>query len=84
MIFVVTDRFIKYTYILLYKEVSIAKELVNQLLRTIFTHYRILDKIILDQDKLFISKFWITIIALLRIKRKLSIVFYPQTNRQTE
>ena len=47
----------KYIYILLYKEVSIAKELANQLLRAIFTHYRILDEIILDRDKLFISKF---------------------------
>ena len=74
----------KYVYILLYKEISIAKELMNQLLRAIFTHYRILDKIILDRDKLFISKFWITIIALLGIKRKLLTVFYPQTDSQME
>ena len=84
MIFVVTDRLTKYTYILLYKEVSMAEELVSQLLQAIFTHYRIPDEIILDRDKLFISKFWITIIALLRIKRKLLIAFYPQTNGQTE
>ena len=42
------------------------------------------DEIISDRDKLFISKFWTIIIALLGIKRKLSIVFYPQTNGQTE
>ena len=47
----------KYIYILLYKEVSIAEELVNQLLRAVFTYYRIPDEIISDQDKLFISKF---------------------------
>ena len=83
-ILVVTDRLMKYTYILLYKEVSTAEELANQLLRAIFTHYRILDKIISDRDKLFISKFWTTIIALLRIKRKLLIAFYPQTDGQIE
>ena len=77
MILVVTDRLMKYAYILLYKEVSMAKELANQLLRVVFTHYGILDEIISDRDKLFISKFWITIIALLGIKRKLLIVFYP-------
>ena len=63
-------------YILLYKEVSTAEELVNQLLRAIFTYYGIPDEIISDQDKLFISKFWTTIIALLGIKRKLLTVFY--------
>ena len=53
----VTDRLTKYTYILLYREVSTAEELANQLLRAVFTYHRILDEIILDQDKLFISKF---------------------------
>ena len=84
MILVVTNRLTKYVYILLYKEVSIAEELVNQLLRAVFTHYGILDEIISDRDKLFISKFWTTIIALLGIKRKLSTVFYLQTDGQTE
>ena len=65
VILVVTDRLTKYTYILLYKEVSTAEELANQLLRAIFTYYRMPDEIISDRDKLFISKFWITITALL-------------------
>ena len=56
-ILIITDRLTKYTYILLYKEVSTAEELVNQLLRAVFTHYRILNEIISDRDKLFISKF---------------------------
>ena len=34
-----------------------AEELVNQLLQAVFTYYRILDEIISDRDKLFISKF---------------------------
>ena len=76
-ILVVTDRLTKYVYILLYKEVSTAEELANQLLRAVFIYYRILDEIISDRDKLFISKFWTTIIALLGIKRKLLIAFYP-------
>ena len=36
VILVVTDRLTKYTYILPYKEVSTAEELVSQLLRAVF------------------------------------------------
>ena len=69
---------------LLYKEVSTAEELASQLLRAVFTYHGIPDEIISDRDKLFISKFWTTITALLGIKRKLSTAFYPQTDGQTE
>jgi hypothetical protein len=47
----------KYTYIILYKEANMAKDLANMFLRTIIANYRIPDKIILDRDKLFTSKF---------------------------
>ena len=47
----------KYIYIILYKEASIVEDLVQVLLKTIFIYYRVLDEIILDRDKFFISKF---------------------------
>ena len=47
----------KYIYIILYKEASTAEDLVQVLLKTVFIHYRVLDEIISDRDKLFISKF---------------------------
>ena len=47
----------KYIYIILYKEASIVEDLVQVLLKTVFIYYRVLDEIILDRDKLFISKF---------------------------
>ena len=67
----------KYIYIILYKEASTVEDLVQVLLKTVFIYYRVLDEIILDRDKLFISKFWIILLVLLGSKRKLSIVFYP-------
>jgi hypothetical protein len=54
---VITDRLIKYTYIVLYKELSIAKELTYIFLKTIIANYGTLDKIISDRDKLFTLKF---------------------------
>ena len=74
----------KYIYIILYKEASTAEDLVQVLLKTVFIYYRVLDEIISDRDKFFISKFWIILSVLLGSKRKLSIVFYSQTDRQTE
>ena len=47
----------KYIYIILYKEASIVEDLVQVLLKIVFIYYRVLDKIISDRDKLFISKF---------------------------
>ena len=47
----------KYIYIILYKEASTVEDLVQVLLKIVFIYYRILDEIILDRDKLFISKF---------------------------
>ena len=56
-ILVIIDRLIKYMYILLYKEVSNAKELAYTFIRTIVTNYKVLEEIILDRDKLFTLKF---------------------------
>ncbi|KAF0330709.1 hypothetical protein GQ607_002113, partial [Colletotrichum asianum] len=48
---------IKYTYFILYKEVSNTKEYIYIFLKYIITNYRILKEIILDRDKIFTSNF---------------------------
>ncbi|KAF0319151.1 hypothetical protein GQ607_013544, partial [Colletotrichum asianum] len=48
---------IKYTYFILYKEVSNVKEYTYIFLKYIITNYRILKEIILNRDKIFISNF---------------------------
>ena len=80
-ILIVVYRLTKYTYIILYKEASTAEDLAQVLLKTVFIHYRVPDEIISDRDKLFISKFWTILSVLLGSKRKLSTVFYSQTDR---
>jgi hypothetical protein len=56
-ILVITDRLIKYTYIILYLETSIAEDLAYVFLRTIVTNYNALEEIISDRNKLFILWF---------------------------
>jgi hypothetical protein len=54
-ILVVIDRLIKYTYIILYLKASTAENLVYIFLRIIVTNYNILEKMISDRNKFFIS-----------------------------
>ena len=51
------DRLTKYTYIVLYRELSTAKDLAYVFLRAIFTNHGALDEIISNRDKLFTSRF---------------------------
>jgi hypothetical protein len=83
-ILVITDRLTKFSYFLPYRESSIAEELAYIFLRRIVANYKFLKKIILDRDKLFTSKFWQALTAKIGTRAKLSIIFYPQIDRQTE
>jgi hypothetical protein len=83
-ILVITDRLTKYAYMLPYKESSTAEDLARVILREILANHGMPSEIISDRDKLFTSKFWSTLMALLGTKRKLSTAFHPQTDGQTE
>jgi hypothetical protein len=56
-ILVITDRLTKYTYFILYLETNIAKDLAYVFLKIVIANYSILEKMISDRDKLFISRF---------------------------
>jgi hypothetical protein len=75
-IFIITNRLTKYAYILLYKIIYMAIDIIYIFLREIIANHGILEEIISDRDKLFISKFWTIFIILLGIKYKISILFY--------
>ena len=53
----IIKRLIKYMIIIPYKESSIAEELAFAFLREVIAKHGLLKEIILDRDKLFISKF---------------------------
>ena len=56
-IIVVINKLTNYKHFVLYKEVSNIKDLVYIFLKIIIVAYRLLNKIILNRDKLFILKF---------------------------
>ncbi len=47
-------------------------------------HHRVSELIVTDRGSLFTSKFWSSLCYFLRIKKKLSTAFYPQTDGQTK
>jgi hypothetical protein len=56
-ILVVIDRLIKYTYIVPYLKANIAEDLAYIFLRVIVVNHSVLEKIISDRNKFFISRF---------------------------
>ena len=83
-ILVVTERTTKYARFIPTHSTLKAEELANLFIREIVANHGTPREIISDRDKLFMSKFWTTLTALLGIKRKASTAFHPQTDGQTE
>jgi hypothetical protein len=80
-ILIIMERLTKYMILVLFLTTGIAKDLAHVFLREVVLQHGLPEEIISDRDKLFTLKFWITLTALLGIKRKISISFYLQTNR---
>ena len=66
-----------------YKLVKItinAPGLVQVIIDVVVWHHSLSNSIITDYGFLFTSKFWFLLCYFLRIKRRLSMAFHPQTN----
>jgi len=83
-ILVITNKLTKYAYFLPWKTTATAEDVAYELIRTIIANHGVPDEIISDRNKLFTSKIWTTLLALLGVIRKLSTSFHPQTDEQTE
>jgi hypothetical protein len=62
LILIITDRLIKYAYLISYKEGLTIEELIYIFNKNIITNHEILEEIISNRDKLFISNFWKSLI----------------------
>jgi RNase H-like domain found in reverse transcriptase/Reverse transcriptase (RNA-dependent DNA polymerase)/Integrase zinc binding domain/Chromo (CHRromatin Organisation MOdifier) domain len=83
-IWVVVDRLTKYGYFVPYKESSSARELVYMFTRIVISQHGLPEEIISDRDKLFVSKFWKTMMNFMGTHHKTSTAYHPQTDGQTE
>ena len=78
------NKFIKYSYIILYKKKYIVKQLKIIILNRLIWYYRILKKITSNRNKLFTSNYQKALILLLKTRLKLSIVYYSKIDKKTK
>jgi transposase InsO family protein len=83
-VLVVVDRFTKMARYLPCRKTIDAEELAELFIGSIVKDFGLPSGIVSDRGSVFTSKFWSTLCWILRIKRKLSTAFHPQTDGQTE
>jgi hypothetical protein len=83
-IMIVTDRLTKYAYFISYFKSFLAENLAYIFHKYMVANHGFPQRIISNKDKLFISRFWKSLIDLLGVHYKLSTVYYPQTDGQIE
>ena len=83
-ILVVIDRFTKYARYVPCRKTMTAEQLATVLVDDVFMDFGLPDGIVSDRGSVFTSGYWSNICFILRIKRKLSTAFHPQTDGQTE
>ena len=80
----IVNQLIKEVWFILYKKVLNIEELMYMFLRNVTALQDLSDKIISDRDKLFMSNFWTALTRQLKLLHKMSIIYYSQTDDQTE
>ena len=84
LILVIIDRLTKYGYFIPYKEASLTEDLAYTFYKYVVRNHGLPEEIIFDRDKLFISKFWKSLMDLVGTKHNLLTSYHPQTDGQTE
>jgi len=79
-ILVIVDRFTKMAYFIPTVNEIDAKNTAKLFLNNIYKLYSLPQEIVLDCGTIFISKFWLSLMDLLKVKRNLSSAFYPQSD----
>ncbi|KAL2166507.1 hypothetical protein VTG60DRAFT_2548 [Thermothelomyces hinnuleus] len=83
-ILTIVDRLTKWVYFFLYKESWTAEQLADVIYRQVTSVHAWPQEWITDRDTKFVSKFWQALIQRLGVNSKLLIIYYPQTDGQTE
>ena len=83
-ILVVVDRYTKLARYIGVRKTIDAPELASVLLRHWIKDYGLPDSIVSDRGSVFTAKFWSSLCYILKIKRRLSTAFHPQTDGQTK
>jgi len=81
---VVVDLFTKMAYFISLHSGATAKDVATVFLREVWKLHGLPTEIISDMDAKFSGECWETLCKALGIKRRMSTVYHPQTDRQTE
>jgi transposase InsO family protein len=81
---VFVDRFTKRAHFAASKSTDTAEDVSLLLLNEVVRHHGFPCSIVSDRDARFTSKFWESLMALLKIERRMSTSMHPQTDGQTE
>ena len=84
LILIIVDWFTKIVFFEPVQVTINAPGLVEVIINVVVRNYGLPGSTINDQGLLFTSKFWLLLYYFLGIKRRLSIIFHPQTDGQTE
>jgi hypothetical protein len=83
-ILVVVDRFSKMAHYIPCRKSMTAGDLAEVFIREIISRCGMPTAVVSDRGSLFTSRFWANLMYTLKIKRRLSTAFHPQTDGQTE
>ena len=83
-IFVVVDRFSKYSVFMAAPEACLAEEAANLFFSHVVKHFGLPKDIINDRDASFTRRFWVELFKLLGSDLNFSTANHPQTDGQTE
>ena len=84
MLFVVIDRLSKQLYSIPYYKIINARSMAELFLKYIWCQEGYPNSIVSDYSPQFVSSFWTEVCRILGTRVKLSTVFHPQTDGQTE
>src|SRR6266566_1798069 len=75
-IFIIIERFIKYSKFISINKSHLIKDLVDIIIRKVINNYRLPNEFIINRNTTFALQFFITFITKLKVNNKLFIIFY--------